>query len=483
MTAKRSRFGEASAQAVADARLQRTLGHVMHHFNDARTTAIQEMTEETWEQLRERARAIKAHTLEHLDYYLELVDRAVRRNGGHVHFARDAQEANAIVLAIARRHEVKRVIKGKSMVSEEMGLNHVLEAAGIEAVETDLGEYIIQLAREKPFHIIAPAMHKTRHQVSELFQKWLKSAPTEDIRELCKTARETLREKFAAADMGITGANFVVAETGTVVLVTNEGNGRMTTAMPRVHVALAGMEKMVPALEDVAVFLRLLPRSATGQTITSYVTLVGGPRAPGEMDGPEEFHLVIVDNGRLEMLKDPEFREALYCIRCGACSNVCPVYQKVGGHAYGGVYSGPIGAVVTPMLDGLRQAGELPFASSLCGACRDVCPVKIDIPRMLLRLRERSVEGDSSTERSASRMDRLLFRRWSAVMRTRKALERYSRVARMLQRPWARKGTIRRLPLPWVSRWVRQRDLPAVAKRSFRERWEEELSRQESPGP
>ena len=480
---KTAEFNKASALALKNAPLQRTMGRVMHHFNDARAAAIEQVTEPVWEQLRSQAADIKRHTMAHLDYYLEMVDLAVSRNGGHVHFAQSVQEANSIVVEIARRQQVKRVIKGKSMVSEELGLNEVLEVRGIEAVETDLGEYIIQLAHETPFHIIAPAMHKSRQEVSDLFQQWLKSAPTRDIQELCRIARTTLRDVFAKADMGVTGANFVVAETGTVVLVTNEGNGRMATSMPRVHVAIVGMEKVVPALEDVTVFLRLLARSATGQRITTYTTFAGGPRAPGEIDGPEEFHLVIVDNGRLELLRDEGLREALHCIRCGACSNVCPVYRNVGGHAYGWVYSGPIGAVITPMMVGLKQAKELPSASSLCGACREVCPVKIDIPRLLLRLRRKVAEGDPATERVTGWMERRLVRRWSGMMKTRRALERHTSLARLLQRPWVRRGRIRRLPLPLVSRWTRHRDLPAVAPESFRKRWGKELSRRGSGSP
>ncbi|MDA1215573.1 MAG: LutB/LldF family L-lactate oxidation iron-sulfur protein, partial [Chloroflexi bacterium] len=371
---KSKAFQSASKSALDDKGLQRLLGRVVHGFADLRDAAVEEVTEPVWEQLRERARSIKQQTLANLDYYLELVDKSVTRNGGHVHFAKDADEANKIVLEIAKRHDVKRVVKSKSMVSEEIGINQVLEANGIEPVETDLGEYIIQLAKETPFHIIAPALHKSKEQVSDLFHDWLKSQPTNEIEELCRTARDELRDKFATADMGITGANFIVAETGTVMLVTNEGNGRMTTSVPRVQVTLAGMEKVVPALEDLATFIRLLPRSATGQRISTYTTFVGGPRSATDEDGPEEFHLVLVDNGRMNVLKDPEMREVLQCIRCGACLNTCPVYQKVGGHAYGWVYSGPIGAILTPLLVGMDEGKELPFASSLCGACKDVFP-------------------------------------------------------------------------------------------------------------
>ena len=468
-------FKRASGRAVRDEQLQHALGHVMEHFVSARAAAIEsDFGDGAWEAMRTRAAAVKQETLEHLDYYLDLVDRNVRRNGGHVHFADDADQANRIVLDIARRHGVKTVVKSKSMVSEETGVNRVLEREGIETVETDLGEYIIQLAGETPFHIIAPAMHKTRREVSDLFREWLRTAPTEDIQRLCTYARDALRGKFAAADMGISGANFVVAETGTVCLVTNEGNGRMTTSAPRVHVVLAGMEKVVPALEDLALFLRLLPRSATGQRITSYNTFVGGPRAQGDEDGPEEFHLVLVDNGRLNLLRDEVMREALRCIRCGACLNHCPVYQKVGGHAYGWVYSGPIGAIVTPPMTNMRAARDLPYASTLCGRCRDVCPVRIDIPKLLLHLRHRVAEGTDS-ERSTTWTERLFVGRWHKAVRSREALEGQARLGRLFLKPIARGGRIRRLRAPLVGGWTDARDFPALAPKSFGELWREGL--------
>lgn len=465
-------FKSASAKAVHDSNIQRALGAPFAHFVDGRRNAIDaDYTEESWDSMRDRAAAIKAHTVESLDYYLDLVDKNVRRNGGHVHFADDAAHANRIVLEIAKQNRVKTVIKSKSMVSEEMGINDFLEANGIEPVETDLGEYIIQLAKETPFHIIGPAIHKTKEQVSELFEKWLKTAPTYDIEKLCIIARDVLRDKFAQADMGISGANFVVAETGTVVLVTNEGNGRMTTSAPRVHVAIAGMEKLLPAIEDVGLFLRLLPRSATGQRITSYNTFVSGPRGGGDEDGPEEFHLILVDNGRLGLLEDEVLRQSLSCIRCGACLNHCPVYRKVGGHAYGWVYSGPIGAIVSPMLTNMKQSKDLPYASTLCGACRDVCPVKIDIPRLLLHLRHKLVGTGASTW-----TERLGMRRWHSAMQTRKKLEGSANLGRLLLRPISRKGYIKKLRAPVVGGWTDRRDFPALAPRSFAQIWRDELS-------
>ena len=475
-----AQFPAASARAVRDTRLQRLLAQVMDQRNAARNSAVEEVTQAVWEGWREQARAIRAETVSHLDFYLDLLERSVRRNGGHVHFASTGAEANATVLDIARRHQVRQVVKAKSMTSEEIGLTSFLERQGIEAVETDLGEFIIQLAGETPFHMTAPALHKTRQEISELFQRKLQARPTTDVGELNSIARETLRERFASADMGIIGANFLVAETGTAVLVTNEGNGRMTSTLPKVLVIVAGIEKVVPAIEDVALFLKMLARSATGQTLSTYTTFVSGPRALGQEDGPEELHLVLVDNGRTRLLEDPELREVLHCIRCGACSNVCPVYRQVGGHAYGWVYSGPVGAVLTPAMNGLKHAKSLPFASTLCGACRDVCPVKIDLPRLLLSLRRRVAEGDPKTERSTTWMERLLVRRWSKVVRTRQAMERSMHLARLLQKPWAKQGRIRRAPLPLVATWGKDRDFPPVAPRSFHQVWSEQLAHQET---
>jgi L-lactate dehydrogenase complex protein LldF len=333
MEIKTAQFKRNAEIAIADDQIQRSLVRVMHHFDEARTAAIAEITPERWEELRERGRKIKDHTVANLDYYLELLAKRVGEAGGVVHFARDAEEVRQIVMRLARSRGVQSVIKSKSMISEEVGLNHVLEQSGIEVTETDLGEYIIQLAEETPFHIVAPAMHKSKEQVSDLFVKHLGEQPEEHIPELAGIARRRLRPKFLAADMGVSGANFAIAETGTIVLVTNEGNGSLTTSLPRIHVALMGMEKVVPTIEDMAIFLRLLGRAASGQRLTTYTTFITGPRRAEDEDGPEEFHLVIVDNGRSRLLRDIDLREALRCIRCGACLNICPVYRKVGGHA------------------------------------------------------------------------------------------------------------------------------------------------------
>ena len=317
-------FVPASQAAIKDDQLRQALRRAGSGFDGTRREAIAEVSEETWEEWRVQARMIKEHTIGHLDYYLAMLERNVIAAGGHVHFAADAQQANAIVSEIARLQGVKTVTKSKSMVSEELGLNHVLEERGIDVFETDLGEYIIQLAEETPSHLVAPALHKTRGQVAQLFAEQLGVPYSEDIEEMARIARVALRRKFLEADMGISGANFLVAETGSLVIITNEGNGRLCTSAPRIHVGLAGMEKVIPSLQDLAVFLRLLPRSATGQRITSYLSMVTGPKRADDEDGPEEFHLIIVDNGRSRLLRDPALRESLYCIRCGACLNVCP---------------------------------------------------------------------------------------------------------------------------------------------------------------
>src|SRR5688572_19072217 len=356
------------------------------------------------------------------------------------------------------------VVKSKSMATEEIHLNDALAAAGVTPVETDLGEYIIQLAHERPSHIIAPAIHKTKGQVAELFARELKRETQPDPEVLTRIARAELREKFLQAELGITGANFAVAETGTVVLVTNEGNGRMVTSLPRVHVAVMGVEKVIPSMTDLAVFLAILAKSATGQKLSVYTSLVDGPRRGGELEGPEEFHLVLLDNGRISQIAGP-LREALNCLRCGACLNVCPVYRQIGGHAYGYTYPGPIGILLTAMLNGTESVKDLAHASSLCGACAEACPVRIDIPKMLIELRREVDE-----QKIAPWTERTVFRLFARLLQ-RPALYRLStRLGRVLQRPFARAGRIHRLPLVF-GEWTRTRDLPAIAARTFQERW------------
>jgi len=458
--------------ALEDARLQAVLEQLAFRFATARNQAAADLP--NWEELRTQAHAIKRHTIENLSTYLQQLEARVRERGGTVYWADDAAQACSYVVELARARGVKLAVKSKSMVTEEIELNHALGRAGIEAVETDLGEYIIQLAGEKPSHIVAPAVHKSRAQIADLFEKKLGLPHTEDVAKLTATARAVLRQKFLAAGMGITGANFAIAESGSIVLMENEGNIRFSSSAPKIHVAVVGVEKVIPRMADLAVFLPLLARSATGQKLGSYVSILSGARRPGEPDGPEVFHLVLLDNGRTRMLADPVAqpegsprrptlrRQTLYCIRCGACLNVCPVYRKIGGHAYPWVYSGPIGAILTPQMLGFPMAPKLPFASSLCGACRDVCPVKIPIPEMLLLLR--SLETESMP--GGRWLERTGFRLWAWAMRQPWLYRLGGRAARFIPaRLLAAAG-----PLAW---WRKTRELPVFPGESFRDWWRE----------
>ncbi len=451
-------FHDRVETALRDAQLRIALDRATRRFTTLRTNALASLPDA--EAVRDRARLIRAHTLSRLDVYLVQFADAVEAASGHVHWALDGEAANRIVLEIARANTVKRVVKGKSMVTEETGLNHALEGIGVEVIESDLGERIIQLAGETPSHIIAPAIHKTKEQIGQLFHERLGAPLTQVPEEMTAAARESLRGDFLAADMGITGVNFGVSETGTICIVTNEGNGRMTSTLPRIHVALMGIERLVPTLDDLGVMLQVLARSATGQKITVYTNLITGPRRTGEPDGPDELHVILVDNGRSRILGG-ELAEILYCIRCGACLNVCPVYQQIGGHAYGSVYPGPVGAVLTPALGGVGPWSDLPHASSLCGACRAACPVRIDIPRMLLELRSESHQAGKTP--LWLRMGLSVYR--FAVVRPR--LFRLAiAVSRRATRVLARQGWLRRLPPP-LSGWTAHRDFPAFARESF----------------
>jgi len=447
---------------LAEAYRSSTLRLFTHRLN-----AIAEVP--GFERLRDLGREVKRQTIENLDYYLAQFADNVERNGGKMHWAATAEEACRIVVDITQRSAARDVVKAKSMVGEEVELNRALEAGGIRAIETDLGEFIIQLSGERPAHIVAPAIHLTREDVSKLFVEHIKAERTVVPEELTAIARRALREMFQKAGVGVSGANFAVAETGTVVTIENEGNIRMCTTVPRVHIALIGIEKLIPRLSDLGIFLRLLGRSGTGQKLTTYTSLLTGPRREGE-DGPQEMHVVMVDNGRTKSLADPKMREMLYCIRCGACLNVCPVYRKIGGHAYGWVYSGPIGALVTPEFVGIGQARELPFASSLCGACREVCPVKINIPDLLLHLRSDAQEH--APKRSESLLsERFMFRLWAWAMRHPAIYRLGSRFARWGQVLLARGGWIRKIPAYPASQWTKERDFPALVPRAFHERW------------
>ncbi|MBI5652060.1 MAG: iron-sulfur cluster-binding protein [Chloroflexi bacterium] len=429
-------------------------------FLGTRANVVNIFGDERWQQLRQAGHDVRLHTINHLDYYLTRLEENVASAGGIVHWARDAEQARQIVLAIAREHNVKRAVKVKSMATEEIGLNHALIDAGIQTLETDLGEYIVQLAGEGPSHIIVPAVHLTKEGIADLFtQKLGVNAPPDPL-ELCAIARTKLREEFMSADLGISGANFLVAETGTLVIVTNEGNGRMCTTLPPLHIAVVGIDKVVPDFESVNVLLKLLPRSATGQKISTYTSFITGPRRSTEEGGPQEFHLVLLDNGRTRVLRDPVARETLLCIRCGVCLNVCPVYNHVGGHAYGAVYSGPIGAILAPQLLGVKIAGDLPFASSLCGACADYCPVKIPIPKILLRLRHRVVEGDHVQDAITSAPMRAGARAGSFALSQSFLYALGSQIVKIFQAPFQRAGWLTHLPPP-ANRWTMTRPLPA----------------------
>src|SRR5262245_25888348 len=387
-------FDQNALQAITDPQLRGALRNLATTFGEKREQAI--ATVDDWEGLRERARAIKDETLAHLDKYLEMFADNAERAGARIHWAHDGDEACDIVVRLLQERNATRVVKSKSMATEEIHLNAALEAAGIATVETDLGEWIIQLARETPSHIVVPAIHKSKKQIAELFVAKLGIEPTDDVAKLTSTARRILRQRFAEADAGISGVNFGVAETGTMLILENEGNIRLTTGLPRIHIAVMGIEKIVPRFADLDVFLKLLPRSGTGQRLTAYQSLITGTKKRPDDEGPEELHIILMDNGRSRMLAHPVTRQSLACIRCGACLNACPVYQQIGGHAYGSVYPGPIGAVITPQLTGLSKATQLPYASSLCGACREVCPVKIDIPALLLHLRSEIAESSAT---------------------------------------------------------------------------------------
>jgi L-lactate dehydrogenase complex protein LldF len=455
-------FRHRAGGAMKDAFLQEALTIATTKFIGLRREAFAGFPE--GEALRDRARAIKEATLQELDRHLETLIANVERLGGHVHYAATPAEARSIIVDIGRRTGARMAVKSKSMATEEIHLNDALEAAGITPVETDLGEYIIQLAHERPSHIIAPAIHKTKGQVAELFSRELKRHAAPDPEALTRIARGELREKFLQADLGITGANFAVADTGTIVLVTNEGNGRMVTSLPRVHVAVMGVEKIVPSMTDLMVFLAILAKSATGQKLSVYTSLVQGPRRAGELEGPEEFHLVLLDGGRVAQIGGP-LREALSCLRCGACLNVCPVYRQIGGHAYGYTYPGPIGILLTAMMEGAPAVKDLAHASSLCGACVDACPVRIDIPRMLIDLR-REVDD----RKIAPWTERVAFKLLARLLERPRLYRLAIKTGRVLQRPFAGGGRIRRLPLVF-SEWTRTRDLPPVASRTFQERW------------
>ncbi|HUC12597.1 MAG TPA: LutB/LldF family L-lactate oxidation iron-sulfur protein [Stellaceae bacterium] len=469
MEAKSRDFSASARAGLANDNLQQALDIMTQRgFPSRRLEVVARLPE--FEALREVGREIKDHTLAHLDFYLELYEHNVVASGGEVHWARTPEEACEIVLTVCRTAGARSVTKGKSMIAEEIGLNDFLEKSGITPVETDLGEYIIQLRHEPPSHLIAPAMHLVKEQVADAFRSAHRTLdpnrPLAEPQALCDEARAILRPQFLAADVGITGANFLIAETGSSIIVTNEGNGDLTQILPRVHIVLASLEKLVPTFEDAATLLRLLARSATGQEFSSYTTVSTGPRRPGDLDGPEAYHVILLDNGRAAMLGG-EFHDMLRCIRCGACMNHCPVYAAVGGHAYGWVYPGPMGAVLTPSLIGIEEAAPLPNASTLCGRCESVCPVKIPLPKMLRHWREREF-----AKKLAPRIWRSGLSVWAWVALRPALYHMLTEVAsRTLGWVGGRRGRFRNLP--FAAGWTGVRDMPAPEGRSFHSLWAE----------
>jgi L-lactate dehydrogenase complex protein LldF len=464
-------FPVAAREALADSQLRHNLGHATRTIRAKRAQVVDEVPD--WEELREAGRAIKERVLRGLDDHLLDLERAVQERGGQVHWARDGDEANRIVGDLIKRHGADTVVKAKSLTTEETKLNEALASRGIKAWETDLAQLIVQLGDDAPSHILVPAIHKNRAEIRELFRQTLPEVSDELSDEpaaLAEAARRHLRRLFLEAKVGISGVNFAVAETGTVSVVESEGNGRMCTTLPEVLISVMGIEKVIPSWQDLEVFLQLLPRSSTAERMNPYTSLWTGVT---EGDGPREFHLVLVDNGRTSVLADTVGRQALNCIRCSACLNVCPVYARTGGHAYGSTYPGPIGAILTPMLTSLDEAGSLPYASSLCGACYEVCPVKINIPEVLVHLRRRVVEHRAASPRGpGTRAERAALGALAKVFADRRLYEFAQRAGRVMQKPLIRRGKIRRLPGP-LGGWTATRDLEPLPGQSFREWWRE----------
>lgn len=457
-------YKERIQQALADPKLRGTVSNATDRMTDAR---IGSMGAVAGQRLRDQVRQMKEHVLAHWPEYLEQLETNLRANGCSVHWAEGAEDAQEIVKDIALQNSVELVVKSKSMATEEIHLNDSLERAGLRVVETDLGEYIIQLAHEPPSHIVAPVIHKRLEEIAEVFQDKLDMFPTREPAAMTALARSALRKEFFSAGMGISGCNFAIAETGTICIVTNEGNGRMVSSMPRVYVAVMGIEKIVPTVEDAFLQLQALCRSATGQQLTVYCSMTSGPRQPGDADGPEQVHVVLLDNGRARMMARG-YGEALLCIRCGACLNACPVYQEIGGHAYGSTYNGPIGAVIAPALaPEIAQFKELPHATSLCGACREACPLKIDLPRLLLDLRSDLVE-----QGAASKPEGWGIKGYVRVMNSRRLYEQAGKLASISSNLIANVsgGNITFLPPP-LKGWTAYRDFAPFAKKSFREWW------------
>jgi len=459
-------FPAAAREALGNAQLRRNLGHATATIRAKRAAVVGEVAD--WEELRLAGEAIKAVTMARLDEHLVRLEREVTERGGTVHWARDANEANRIVTDLVRAAGADEVVKVKSMATQEIGLNEALAEAGIAAWETDLAELIVQLGHDRPSHILVPAIHRNRSEIREIFLREMSDVDpglTDEPRQLAMAARAHLRRKFLTAKVAVSGANFAVAETGTLAVVESEGNGRMCLTLPQTLITVMGIEKLVPTWRDLEVFLQLLPRSSTGERMNPYTSLWTGV-TPG--DGPQTFHLVLLDNGRTAVLSDDVGRAALHCIRCSACLNVCPVYERTGGHAYGSVYPGPIGAILSPQLTGIEDNASLPYASSLCGACYDVCPVRIDIPTILVHLRGRHVEERSRRRLPSPEAVTMAAAGWTMARPARfRGAERLLRVGRVLGR---RRGRIGALPPP-LSAWTASRDLPRPPSETFRQWW------------
>jgi L-lactate dehydrogenase complex protein LldF len=455
-------FPRAARTALADSQLRRNLGHATTTIRDKRARVVGEVPD--WEALRDAGAEIKDRALRHLDVHLERLEEAVQRAGGTVHWARDGAEAAAVVAEVARAHGSDEVIKVKSLATDEIDLNERLEAFGVHAVETDLAELINQLSNDTSSHILVPAIHRNRAQIAALFRRELGVEVSDEPAELTAAARAHLRAKFLSVPVGVSGANFAVAETGHVVVLESEGNGRMCTTLPEVLVSVVGIEKILPRWRDLEVMLQLLPRSSTGERMNPYTSIWSGV---ADGDGPREFHLVLLDAGRTDVLADEVGRAALRCIRCSACLNVCPVYERTGGHAYESVYPGPIGAILTPQLQGLENAPTLPWASSLCGACYEVCPVKIDIPSILVHLRGRVVR-----EVGAPAPERAAMAAMARVFSSRRAYEAAQRAAKLGRGPLAGAA---------LRPWTRSRELPEVPKQTFRDWWRDSRPQADRP--
>jgi L-lactate dehydrogenase complex protein LldF len=451
-------FPRAARAALGDAQLRRNLGHATATIRAKRAAAVAEMDD--WQSLRDAGAAIKREVMSRLDVYLERFEEAATAAGAHVHWARDAGEANRAVAAVVSASGAREAVKVKSLTTDEIGLNDALARAGIEAVETDFAELILQLDGDWSSHVLVPAIHRNRTEIRDLLRRKIGPADlTDEPAALAEAARRYLRERFLRARVGISGANFAIADTGSLVVLESEGNGRMCTTLPEVLVSVVGIEKLLPTFDDLEVFMQLLPRSSTGERMNPYTSIWTGVTGG---DGPRELHIVLLDNGRSDVLADPAGRQALHCIRCSACMNVCPVFERTGGHAYGSIYPGPIGAILTPQLEGLERASSLPYASSLCGACYEVCPVKIDIPSVLVHLRGQTRKH---------RLERRTMRALAWILDDHRRYQRAQRLGRAGGRPLARGGWIRRAP--GLSGWTRSRDLPAVAPKTFREWWRE----------